>query len=869
MSGVIVAVMAMLVLTSGLASAGLALTRVDPNGTPVFALVSGDIAKPHERDTVPLVIDAADYTGHGKGEISLGLLVQPAAGSALRADISAVRPVGGSHYRYGGGARTFAFAAVRIGRQYTVTIEGVGRSTGGYELLVFLSGDANGDFAVDGKDVKLISSLRGARLGGSRYSRWADIDQNGVIDHRDVLLASHNQGAATRLRLAPPDNPLDTNLPEDSVTVPGVSTEGFNASTTPVRFAVKNTTLAADHAEATVRVNGVEVPAAALTVASDGVTMTSGLGDGRNDIEFTAYDSIGRNLYHNATIWAGDQSVRVLLVDGDSGLPFTAPTTVRLALTDDASVGQELATSTGEAVFTHVPLRTVLVRGTAGGNRFGTVGGYAGDGVITLRMLGFAAPSTVDNNDFSAGTAGWNIGTAAVSIAPHVEGVPAPLAGPANTKAKASATPTAKRTTPPAMTPATPATLSAAAAAADPTDNDLTLATSGEGEQAISRTFATDPAVTGVRVRYRFITTEVPGGYFGTKFNDYFRVAVRTQGGGGAAAEANSMNGLGLGEFDFASGATAWREVTLNIDQPGDVTQVDLAVANVADGQLDSRVVVDSVDVVKDQVKPALAWDSTGGGLSLTYTVEKADLNNDATISLYWAKGTTYASRIGGPITTVTVPAGTKAGPHGPLHIAGTGLANDPAGATHLVAASSPTMTGSLADVHVGYGASAKPAAVLAKTLDIIKDGLRAAGQANATITSTARTPSEQARVMFDNLVLTDNIAANIASQKQLYAAPGDAVVSVFEQRVTGLTRAQILAQRSTIQDAMLAEIVRQGPTNVSKHTADPAVRNVVDIGKASFNANNRPLFTSSVQPRVDKLLDETKNNCYHLEVLP
>jgi hypothetical protein len=141
---------------------------------------------------------------------------------------------------------------------------------------------------------------------------------------------------------------------------------------------------------------------------------------------------------------------------------------------------------------------------------------------------------------------------------------------------------------------ATARALLSAATAATAADVDLALTTAGEGTQAISRTFTAAPGASSIVVRYRFITSEVPGGYFGSKYNDYFSVAIRSQSGGGATAEGNSMNGLGLGAFD-GSGATAWREVSLPVNANGDTVQVDLAVANVADGLYDSQLVVDAV----------------------------------------------------------------------------------------------------------------------------------------------------------------------------------------------------------------------------------------------------------------------------------
>ena len=130
---------------------------------------------------------------------------------------------------------------------------------------------------------------------------------------------------------------------------------------------------------------------------------------------------------------------------------------------------------------------------------------------------------------------------------------------------------------------------------------DLALTTSGEGPQSTSRTFSIKPGTKNVTVRYRFITSEVPGGYFGTEFNDYFNVSIRSQKGGGAISEGNSMNALGLSAFD-ANGATAWRETSLAVDQESDTVQVDLTVANVADGLLDSEVVVDLVQEKKLEI---------------------------------------------------------------------------------------------------------------------------------------------------------------------------------------------------------------------------------------------------------------------------
>ena len=124
--------------------------------------------------------------------------------------------------------------------------------------------------------------------------------------------------------------------------------------------------------------------------------------------------------------------------------------------------------------------------------------------------------------------------------------------------------------------------------------NDVAISTGGvEGATSISRTFVTKPTTKTVKIRYRFITSEVPAGYFGTEYNDFFSLSVRSSSGGNAA-DSRSMNSLGLGAFD-GSGATDWRETTLSV-AGGDTVSMDIAVANVGDNLYDSMLIVDFVE---------------------------------------------------------------------------------------------------------------------------------------------------------------------------------------------------------------------------------------------------------------------------------
>lgn len=238
------------------------------------------------------------------------------------------------------------------------------------------------------------------------------------------------------------------------------------------------------------------------------------------------------------------------------------------------------------------------------------------------------------------------------------------------------------------------------------------------------------------------------------------------------------------------------------------------------------------------------------------------ELEHDVTINVYFANGPGYTNRLGSPVFSHVVPAGSGPGAGGPIHIPGTDLAGDPTGTTHLIAASSESMVGSIADVKITFGANADATVVSAGMTDVVKDGLRAAGASVGTITSTARSPEDQARAMFNNIRNT-----GAASQFALYAPPGDAVIQVYVDETAGMTPAQITANAAAIQAAMVDEINAQGPEKVSRHCADPAVRSVVDVSYGSFNTTNRALFITSVTPNLTKLIDEPNNSCLHLEL--
>jgi hypothetical protein len=727
----------------------------------------------------------------------------------------------------------------------------------------------------------------------------------------------------------PPDtNPLDESLPTDALTLSSVSPNAFNSTDAQLRFDLAGSTFGQDDkTDSVLTVNGQAVPAAKVTITDESIIAEELLVDGKNVIHVASVDSVGRPLYLDRTIWGGNGTLNVNLTNED-GTPFLDEAAIRLSLVDDQTIGVEATTNTGVAVFENVPRDTVLIQATASGNRMGVIGTLGSVDAVTVAMIGFNPASGVDNNDLSHGTDGWHVGSAPVDIVPHRESIgPSPeqappmvdqaspsddpderqrrhaLATEAETRTpqllvtdetsgpRASVSPPAgnqsdsphyrrrqwwikrrRQTIPTSASSGMPMRQEAQDAfqieRAPIVDNDLRLTTYGIGEQSTSRTFQTDPDVIGVLLRYRFRTREVPAGYFGRRFNDYFRVSLRSQNAGGVVLEVSSMNALGEAAFD-SEGSTAWRDVTLPLDIDGDVIQVDVGVANVFDGLIDSEIIIDFIEEIRVRVVPTLTWNSTQGGVDVRYSVQGAKLPESRDVAVSFGNGPGYGNRIGGAFFTHSVPEGTEVGQYGPERIAGNALTNDPVGTTHLIASTTLDSVGPLPDVHIAFGPNANAGVVSAPMLDVVKDGLRAAGQSTGTIMSTARTPADQARAMFNNLINPANpIAVNVANQLNHYFPPGDAVINEFVAQTQDMTPQQIQQNAMNIRDAMEQEILDQGPENVSQHCADPSEVSVVDVSAAAFNANNAPLFVAAVQGRVTKFIDErVSNGCFHLEL--
>jgi len=447
------------------------------------------------------------------------------------------------------------------------------------------------------------------------------------------------------------------------VTLNGVSETSFNPLNNTILLGISGSTFDTDPTGVKVFINGDEVPAANVQITPTVITVSAEFFDDKNELIFFGYDAVGKIVHKAATIWAGDFSLTVSIKDENNQPANGALVTARLG--DDKEVKTTATSVNGSVIFENLPNRTIILEASASGNRIASVATTGSAFFEELKLKGFNSPSNIDNNDLSQGTAGWDIGTAPVQIIPHEEGTFIPLEEPefqsaaaASSNEPESRAERAARFAANSANSGSDSTGGVSALSLTETDQDLVLNTSGEGPESISRTFQIEEGVQEIKVRYKFVTSEVPGGYFGTQYNDYFNVAIRSQTAGGAASESQTMNGLGLSSFD-AGGATDWREFTLPVDENSDTIQVDLTVANVADGLFDSALVVDLV--AKPKVKigslDAVVKNDTA---SVTVTVSPTSPAPNITLTLSTKSGSGAAQFASNNSTSLTITQTTN-----------------------------------------------------------------------------------------------------------------------------------------------------------------------------------------------------------------
>jgi hypothetical protein len=154
------------------------------------------------------------------------------------------------------------------------------------------------------------------------------------------------------------------------------------------------------------------------------------------------------------------------------------------------------------------------------------------------------------------------------------------------------------------------------------------------------------------------------------------------------------------------------------------------------------------------------------------------------------------------------------------------------------------------------FGPNAKSSDVTPYSLGVLRDVMVASNVARLIISSTQRSPTDQARVMFNNLE-----TQGVAAQRRLYKDPGQAVISVYEAgKAAGKTPDAIKAD-------MTAKINELGPMTVSHHAADPKLLNVFDVAPSSVADVDSFQKAAKADARVSKFLTPPNDPGLHFEI--
>ena len=152
----------------------------------------------------------------------------------------------------------------------------------------------------------------------------------------------------------------------------------------------------------------------------------------------------------------------------------------------------------------------------------------------------------------------------------------------------------------------------------------------------------------------------------------------------------------------------------------------------------------------------------------------------------------------------------------------------------------------------INFAVGLDPAALSEHSRDVVEHILDTSGNPSCTVTCLGRSPHEQAVVMRLNCIRN-----GVDEQMRTYLPPGQAVIQVF-------VASKALNEADTIA-AMEAEILRQGPSKVSRHCGDQSVLQVLDIAQSSLR--DVAAFEAVANGHADlvsKCLDE--NRAVHIE---
>jgi hypothetical protein len=125
-----------------------------------------------------------------------------------------------------------------------------------------------------------------------------------------LLLCVFSQSAAQQNAVAGAlTAPLDQPLPDGALRIDGLDTKTFYPLRRPLSFTLAGAEFDRTAEDVQVTINGNSVPSAQLTISGDKIETSAYLVDGRNEIRLKAYDTVGRPLFLQETVWAASTAV--------------------------------------------------------------------------------------------------------------------------------------------------------------------------------------------------------------------------------------------------------------------------------------------------------------------------------------------------------------------------------------------------------------------------------------------------------------------------------------------------------------------------------------------------------------------------------
>ena len=136
-------------------------------------------------------------------------------------------------------------------------------------------------------------------------------------------------------------------------------------------------------------------------------------------------------------------------------------------------------------------------------------------------------------------------------------------------------------------------------------------------------------------------------------------------------------------------------------------------------------------------------------------------------------------------------------------------------------------------------------------------------GVTSLTITSTVRTPKDQARIMYTNIS-----KLGVEHQKALYGPNGDKAIDLYSKlKKEGKSSDEI-------KNAMEDLILKLGPPSFSRHLSDPSEYSVFDIAPSSVKDSLEATFEKNLNLNKQKGVlfnyfspRKGKDPAFHLEV--